>query len=312
MRLVLKTDTDFGELISVVISTYRGGELLQRAINSLSKQTDQGFETIVVNDGSPCDITNTVCRRFEQEGVARVIWRKKNGGLSAGRNSGIKAAKGDLLAMLDEDDELPVDAIAAIRSCFAANPEADFVFGNYIRVDVDTGERQIVDCGVLCDEHGWLSPKRLIDKWIFLGHSPCRKRVWKAIGGYRQCFSYDFQDGDFWMRALDHGFRGVHTPALIYQWNQARSGMCYRNVPRMRYFKSKNLRYYEKLGEQEDLWINLILHYLSNRKDLTVRSEAREVWSSLFPRRVERIGLFIKFSIIIFLPVSWANLLIEG
>jgi len=298
------------ELISIVISTYKGGELLQRAIDSLARQTDRGFETIVVNDCSPCEITNAVCRRFEQEGVARVIWREKNGGLSAGRNTGIKAAKGDIVAMLDEDDELPETAIAEIRNCFEKNPQADFIFGNYIRVDVDSGERQIVDAGELCDEDGWLIPKRLMRNWIFLGHSPCKKKVWEGIGGYRQCYSYDFQDGDFWMRAMDYGFRGIHTPALIYQWNQAGSGMCNRNVPRMRYFMSRNLQYYERLGEQKQLWQKLIFHYLDNRKDPDTRAEAREVWGYLFPKCLDRVPLFIKFSIIISLPLLLDKLLI--
>jgi len=299
-----------GQLVSIIISTYKGGELLQRAIDSLANQSDQGFETIVVNDCSPCEITNAVCKRFEQEGVAQVIWRKENGGLSAGRNAGIKAATGEIIAMLDEDDELPETAIEKIRRCFEENPQADFVFGNYFHVNVDTGDRQIVDTLELSNSDGWLIPKCLMNKWIMLGHSPCRKRVWEAIGGYRQCYSYDFQDGDFWMRAMDHGFRGKHTSAVIYQWNQADSGMCAGNVPRMKYFMSRNLYYYEKLGEREDLWGKLIFHYLDHRKEPVTRSEAREVWKYLIPRRIERFPLFIKFSMIIAMPLSLDKTLI--
>ncbi|EAU54526.1 glycosyltransferase family 2 protein [Mariprofundus ferrooxydans] len=297
------------ELISVIISTYKGGELLQRAIDSLAGQTDRGFETIVVNDCSPCETTNAVCRRFEEQGVARVIWRAKNGGLSAGRNAGIKAAKGEIVAMLDEDDEFPQTAIADIRAAFEKHPEADFVFGNYIWVDVDAGNRHIIDTSVLCDKNGWLVPKRLVENWIMLGHSPCRKKLWRAIDGYRQCYSYDFQDGDFWMRALDRGFRGMHTPAKIYQWNQAGTGMCSGNEPRMRYFMSRNIRYYEGVGEQKQLWGKLVFHYMVNRNDPVVRAEAREVWRYLLPRELSRVAVFMKFSMLIALPLFLDKLL---
>ena len=298
-------------LISVIISTWKGGELLQRAIDSLASQTDRGFEIIVVNDCSPCETTNAVCRRFEQEGVARVIWREKNGGLSAGRNSGIKAAKGEIVAMLDEDDEFPKTAIADIRTAFEQHPEADFVFGNYIHVDVDTDKEKIVNTSELCNAEGWLIPKLLMKKWILLGHSPCKKYVWESIGGYQQRYSYDFQDGDFWMRAMDHGFCGMHTPAIIYQWNQAQSGMWNTiTKPRLNYFESRNLYYYENLGEQDYLWDKLISHYLDHRRDPVARSEAREVWRYLIPRRFDRLQLFLKFSIIIAMPLAWDKALI--
>jgi len=70
---------------------------------------------------------------LKQEKKARIIWYKKNGGLSAARNSGYEAMRGDICAPLDADDTLPQGAIAAIRKGFRENPEVDFVFGNYIR-----------------------------------------------------------------------------------------------------------------------------------------------------------------------------------
>ena len=74
--------------ITVVVSCFKEGELLRRAIESLSRQSDRDFETVVVNDAATDQATNAVCRELESEGRARMIWRERNGGLSAARNTG--------------------------------------------------------------------------------------------------------------------------------------------------------------------------------------------------------------------------------
>ncbi|MDD4356928.1 MAG: glycosyltransferase family A protein [Smithellaceae bacterium] len=87
--------------ISVVIPAYNGEPYLRRSIDSALAQTFRPMEIIVVDDGST-DGTAAVAKGY---GDAIRNIRQKNGGVSAARNTGIKASQGDWVAFLDVDDE---------------------------------------------------------------------------------------------------------------------------------------------------------------------------------------------------------------
>ena len=96
-------------LVSAIIATYKRADLVPRAIESVRKQTYPNLEIIVVDDGSP-DNTESVVRAIPDERI-RYIRHEKNKGLPAGRNTGIRAAKGEFIAFLDDDDEWRADKI---------------------------------------------------------------------------------------------------------------------------------------------------------------------------------------------------------
>lgn len=89
-------------LVSVVIPAYNQAEFVAEAIQSVLDQTYQNFEVIVVNDASP-DHTSDVVKRFDDPRV-RLIEHDENQRLPATRNTGMRAATGEILAFLDADD----------------------------------------------------------------------------------------------------------------------------------------------------------------------------------------------------------------
>ncbi len=251
--------------ISVVITCYNEGELLRRAFASLESQTDKDFETLIVNDASSDVSTNQICRELEQEKKAHIIWHKENCGLSAARNSGYEAIEGDICVPLDADDTLPQAAIAAIRNGFRKAPEADFIFGNYIRREPEKGIEKLIDCSVLCSRDGFLNPRYLAThNWILYGGSPCRKSLWRRIGGYLQEFSYDGQDVDFWMRALMSGAKGCYINHTIYEWNRSKTGMNY-NVPKERWLQVyiNNILFFDRFGNGIKARMKFIYQHIS-------------------------------------------------
>ena len=87
---------------SVIIPTYNRAQTLTRAIKSVIDQTLQNWELLVVDDASTDD-TPQLVKRFRDRRI-RYLRRQANGGVSAARNDGIKAARGEYVALLDSDD----------------------------------------------------------------------------------------------------------------------------------------------------------------------------------------------------------------
>lgn len=90
--------------ISVVIPCYNGEKFIRSAINSITSQTLQPLEIVVVNDGSKDDSLKVLNECKEVSTVPIKIIDQKNGGVSSARNVGISAAAGDWIAFLDVDD----------------------------------------------------------------------------------------------------------------------------------------------------------------------------------------------------------------
>jgi glycosyltransferase involved in cell wall biosynthesis len=88
-------------LVSVIIPTYNRAKTIERAVNSVLAQTWKKVEVIVVDDGST-DQTGEILKTYGDK--IRMI-RQQNGGASAARNTGIKAATGEIISFLDSDDE---------------------------------------------------------------------------------------------------------------------------------------------------------------------------------------------------------------
>lgn len=94
----------YSPTVSVIIPTYNRVHLISRAIQSVLNQSYRDFEIIVVDDCST-DVTEVIIKDFqEQDKRIRYIRHEKNKGGSAARNTGITSAKGDYIALLDDDD----------------------------------------------------------------------------------------------------------------------------------------------------------------------------------------------------------------
>ena len=86
---------------SIIITTYNRPELFKRALKSAQNQTYDNYEIIVVDDCSKEYYLSNL-----EDNHIRNIRHQENKGLSAARNTGIKAAKGKYIVCLDDDNEL--------------------------------------------------------------------------------------------------------------------------------------------------------------------------------------------------------------
>ena len=109
-------------MFSIIIPVFNRLELLQRAINSVIKQTSQTFEVIIVDDGSTVDI-DSVVRKLNSQDIKYI--RIPRMGASAARNIGIALAKHEWIAFLDSDDWWPEDKLEIFNKFITANPHVD-------------------------------------------------------------------------------------------------------------------------------------------------------------------------------------------
>ena len=123
--------------ISIVIPVYGNEAFLPKCISTLRAQTIRDIELIFVCDGSP-DNSLSILRRAEQlDSRIRVIAFEENQGVSAARNAGIDAARGDYIGFCDGDDWVEPEMYETLyKAAEKANAEAAFC-----RVFKDRGEK---------------------------------------------------------------------------------------------------------------------------------------------------------------------------
>ena len=91
------------ERISVIVPVYNVEPYLERCFDSVAAQSYQNLEILLIDDGST-DGSGELCEELaERDERVRVI-HKKNGGLGSARNTGIRAATGQILSFVDSDD----------------------------------------------------------------------------------------------------------------------------------------------------------------------------------------------------------------
>ena len=93
-------------MISVIVPIYKVEEYLEECLDSIAKQTLTDFEALMVDDCSP-DNSRGICEKYcAKDARFKLITREENGGLSAARNTGLRAAKGNYVVFVDSDDRV--------------------------------------------------------------------------------------------------------------------------------------------------------------------------------------------------------------
>lgn len=90
-------------LISIVMPVYNGEDTVERAIQSVQKQTYSNWELLAVDDGSS-DRSGAICDRCAEKDPRIRVFHTPNAGVSHARNTALQAAKGEWIAFLDSDD----------------------------------------------------------------------------------------------------------------------------------------------------------------------------------------------------------------
>ncbi|MEO0737461.1 MAG: glycosyltransferase family 2 protein [Cyanobacteria bacterium J06649_12] len=131
------------KLVSVVIPVFNAEKFVGKTISSVLAQTYSELEVLIVDDGSP-DRSIEICRQFDDPRIK--IIQQANRGLAGARNTGIRHATGDYIALVDADDLWTEDKIEKHVGHLETNPHVGISFSYSRLIDEDdnpTGLKQI-------------------------------------------------------------------------------------------------------------------------------------------------------------------------
>ena len=103
-------NVDERPLVSVIVPVYNVERFLDRCVHSLTNQTYQHLEIILVDDGSP-DGSPELCDEWAKRDERVRVIHKSNGGPSEARNVALDAMQGDFVAFVDSDDYVEPDYV---------------------------------------------------------------------------------------------------------------------------------------------------------------------------------------------------------
>lgn len=104
------------ETISIIIPIYNVELYLERCLDSVSSQSYQEWECIMVNDGST-DGSEEIAKRYVSKDKRFRLYSQENQGLSAARNRGIEESQGEYLTFLDSDDAWHPEFLSVLYRC---------------------------------------------------------------------------------------------------------------------------------------------------------------------------------------------------
>jgi GT2 family glycosyltransferase len=200
---------------TIVTATRGRPEELREALRSALSQEHGDFEHLVVDDASPDDGAARVVRELGDPRV-RLLRLDTPRGPAGARNAALAEAKGELLAVLDDDDVMLEGRLAATAAAFDARPDAVLVASAFRAIDA-RGE-VLATVRVPRDE---ALLRELLPFHNPLCHSTCtvKTAVLRELGGYREPlrFSHDY---DMILRVAERGAVVLlPAPLLLYRFH---------------------------------------------------------------------------------------------
>ncbi|MEZ4559099.1 MAG: glycosyltransferase family A protein [Caldilineaceae bacterium] len=205
-------------IVSVIVPAYNNAEFLGATIQSVLDQSYPHFELIVVNDASP-DNVDEVVQQFHDPRI-RTIVHATNQGLSAARNTGMRASTGAIIALLDGDDLFLPDKLREHVAFLDAHPE----------IGVSYNARFELDHSALSIRELW-RPPRTVDLRDLVAHFPFSpsdmvlRREWAfRVGLFDEYHVYVGEDLDINVRLALAGcrFGGIDRALNLRRYHAGR------------------------------------------------------------------------------------------
>jgi hypothetical protein len=178
-------------------------------------------EVIVADDGSTDGTAELLAREVPS---VRVVRRATNGGFAAAANDGIRAARGDVILLLNSDAIVDREAPAALLRAFASDPQLGIASAQLFDPDGTpqwTGGRTptlfwmfaaMTGLGRITRRFRRRGQTGLAPDWVSGAAMAFRRAVWNDAGPLAEHYRFYCQDIDFCLAARAHGWRIAIVP----------------------------------------------------------------------------------------------------
>jgi len=201
-------------LISIVMPVHNPVEdYLRQALDSVIMQLYPHWELCIADDASTEPATRQILEEYcRLDSRIRVVYRDSNGHISRASNSAFELANGEFVALMDQDDLIPVHALYHVAVEINRFPELDLLY---------TDEDKIEETGRRYDPYfkpDW-NPLLLYSQNVFSHLGIYRTSLIRKVGGFRVGFEGS-QDYDLVLRCtLETSAEKIHhIPRVLYHW----------------------------------------------------------------------------------------------
>lgn len=185
---------------------------LLACLDSVNRQGFGDWEHILVDDASTRPyVAEVLAAAAAADPRVRVIHREHNGGIVAASNDALAASRGELIALLDHDDELGREALALMSA--AVTEEVDVAYSDH---DLILPDGRYATPSYKPD----FSPERLRSQNYITHLFVSRRALVDDVGWFRPGFD-GAQDHDLVLRLTERARRVEHVPRLLYHWRQS-------------------------------------------------------------------------------------------
>jgi glycosyltransferase involved in cell wall biosynthesis len=192
--------------VSVITRCYAQAQYLPDAVASVVAQAFDDWELIIVDDGSPDDTAQVAQDLIDRHPGRRIrLLRGPNRGLSGALNTGIEAALGRYILPLDADDEIAPTFLESTVRLLEERPDIAIAFGDQQRFGDESSYNRLPDFSA------FMLPLSNTLSYCSL----YRTEVWSAVGGYKPNMSVGYEDWDFWIGAVEHGYRAARAEGAV-------------------------------------------------------------------------------------------------
>ena len=191
--------------VTAVVPCFIYAAFVREAGDSLLAQEGGAPHVVVVDDGSTVPATLSVLQTLTVPAI-----RQDNAGLSAARNSGYASTDTPLVISLDADDRLPPDALRRLKAPLATDPSGGFSYGITRFFGDWDGDMAFPP----------LDAYRLLFRHTIGPVGLTRRALWEDVGGYDPAFRTGYEDWDFWLGALERGWRGAKVDAVTFLYRR--------------------------------------------------------------------------------------------
>ena len=208
-------------LVSIVLPVRNGAATLTRALASIHAQTWRDWELLAVDDGSTDGTRELLVAAARKDLRVRLVDAPAHG-LVPALNEGIAAARGELIARMDADDESHPERLSEQVAALLADPSLGLVgclvgFGGDRRAS--TGYALHVDWLNTLVTPGQIALNRFVESPHAHPSVMFRRALVAKHGGYREG---DFpEDYELWLRWLDAGVRMAKVPRALLTWHDS-------------------------------------------------------------------------------------------